>query len=303
MKKTLALLVAMASPSSSSFRPRRKPTHKLTKLWESEATLKVPEGVRFDAKRKVLYVSNIDGQPWEADGKGSIAKVGLDGKVIAAEWVTGLDCPKGLALSADGKWLYAADAGGIVVIDIKTGKIKNKIAIPEGVQLNDLASDDKDTLYVSDSKGKKVYVVKDGKAQVYLDETVLKGPNGLLVHDGTLYVLDNNSLNQVAARQVAQGARRWHARRRRRPRERQGRRFPRVRVERRGVVRERRRIQGAVVRWQGRADQHRRHRLGPGDHDGLRAHVLQELDHRLQSRMTINRPASVIGSTLRPGQA
>jgi sugar lactone lactonase YvrE len=193
MKKKLALLVAIGFAATA----QAENTHKLTKLWESEATLKVPEGVRLDAKRKVLYVSNIDGQPWEADGKGSIAKVGLDGKVIAAEWVTGLDCPKGLALSADGKWLYAADAGGIVVIDIKAGKIKNKIAIPEGVQLNDLASDDKGTLYVSDSKDKKVYVVKDGKASVFLNETVLKGPNGLLVHDGTLYVLDNNSLNRV----------------------------------------------------------------------------------------------------------
>jgi len=193
MKTTIALLVAMGIAATG----QAQTTHKLTRLWESEATLKVPEGVRLDAKRKVLYVSNIDGQPWEADGKGSIAKVGLDGKVIAAEWVTGLDCPKGLVLSANGKWLYAADIGGIVVIDVRKGRIRNKIAIPEGVQLNDLASDDQDTLYVSDSKGKKVYVVKDGKAQVYLDETVLKGPNGLLVHDGTLYVLDNNSLNQV----------------------------------------------------------------------------------------------------------
>jgi sugar lactone lactonase YvrE len=194
MKSTLALLGALALSASIH---AQAPVHKLTKLWESEATLKVPEGVRLDEKRKVLYVSNIDGQPWEADGKGSIAKVGLDGKVIAAEWVTGLDCPKGLALSADGQWLYAADLGGIVVIDVKAGRIKNKIAIPEGIQLNDLVSDGKGTLYVSDSKGRKVYAVKDGKASVYLDEAVLKGPNGLLVHEGTLYVLDNNSLNRV----------------------------------------------------------------------------------------------------------
>src|SRR6187551_614399 len=192
MKQTLLILGALALAAVA-----QADTHKLTKVWESEATLKTPESVRFDAKRKVLYVSNIDGEPWAADGKGSIAKVGLDGKVIAAEWVTGLDCPKGLALSDDGKLLYAADVGGIVVIDIRKGKIKQKIAIPEGVQLNDLVSDGKDTLYVSDSKGKKVYVVKDGKASVYLDETALKGPNGLLVHDGALYVLDNNSLNRV----------------------------------------------------------------------------------------------------------
>jgi sugar lactone lactonase YvrE len=171
--------------------------HKLTKLWESEAVLKVPESVRFDAKRKVLYVSNIDGQPWEADGKGSIAKLGLDGKVIAAEWVSaGLDAPKGLALSDDGKWLYAADMGGIDVIDIEAAKLDHKIAIPDGIQLNDLVND-KGTLYVSDSKGRKIYRVKDGKVSVHLDETVLKGPNGLFVHKGALYVLDKNSLNRV----------------------------------------------------------------------------------------------------------
>jgi sugar lactone lactonase YvrE len=170
---------------------------KLTKVWETEAALKVPEGVRYDAANKVLYVSNIDGEPWADDGKGSIGKVGLDGKVIDADWVTGLSCPKGLALSEDGKWLYAADAGGIVVIDIAAGKIAKKIAIPEGQQLNDLASDGRGTLYVSDSKGRKVFAVKGDKATVHLDETVLKGPNGLLVHDGKLYVLDNNSLNLV----------------------------------------------------------------------------------------------------------
>jgi len=169
---------------------------KLTKLWETNTPLKTPESVRFDAHRKVLYVSNIDGEPWTADGKGSIAKVGLDGKVIAVEWVTGLDCPKGLALSDDGKLLYAADAGGVVVIDIDAGKIQSKIPIPDGVQLNDLVND-KGTLYVSDSKGRKVYMVKDGKATVHLDETVLKGPNGLFVHKGALYVLDNDSLNRV----------------------------------------------------------------------------------------------------------
>jgi sugar lactone lactonase YvrE len=171
--------------------------HKLTRLWETEATLKVPEAVRYDAANRVLYVSNIDGEPWADDKKGSIGKVGLDGKVIAAEWITGLSCPKGLALSDDGKWLYAADAGGVVVIDIKAGKIAKKIAIPEGVQLNDVASDGKGTLYVSDSKGRKVFAVTGDKATVHLDETVLKGPNGVLVHEGRLYVLDNNSLNLV----------------------------------------------------------------------------------------------------------
>ena len=196
MKKSLALLGALALAATAHVQAQNA-AHKLTKVWESKADLKIPESVRFDARRKVLYVSNIDGEPWAADGKGSIAKVGLDGKIIKAEWVKGLDCPKGMALSDDGKQLYVADAGGVVTIAIKSGKIKSKVAIPESLQLNDLVNDGQGTLYVSDSKGKKVFALREGKASVYLDESVLKGPNGLLVHQGTLYVLDNNSLNRV----------------------------------------------------------------------------------------------------------
>lgn len=195
MKKLLAALGALAMIAAVQARAE-DPPHKLTKLWETEASLKVPESVRFDARRKVLYVSNIDGEPWAADGKGSIGKVGLDGEIIAAEWISGLDAPKGIAQSDDGKWLYVADAGGVWVIDIDAGKIEEKIAIPAGIQLNDIVND-KGTLYVSDSKGRKVWVVKDGKPAVFLDEKVLEGPNGLFVHGGALHVLDDNALKRV----------------------------------------------------------------------------------------------------------
>ena len=74
-------------------------SRQLVKKWESDATLKTPESVLFDPAGRVLYVSNIDGkEPWTKDGAGSIGKVGLDGKVIAAEWVKGLEAPKGMAL-------------------------------------------------------------------------------------------------------------------------------------------------------------------------------------------------------------
>ena len=73
--------------------------HQLVKLWETDSTLKVPESVLYDAQNNVLYVSNIDGtDPWGKDGAGSIGKVGTDGKIIAGEWITGLNAPKGLAL-------------------------------------------------------------------------------------------------------------------------------------------------------------------------------------------------------------
>ena len=74
--------------------------HKLVKLWETDTLLKVPESVRYDAVNKILYTANIDGQPWGKDGKGSIGKVEQKKKIIASEWVTGLDAPKGTGIHA-----------------------------------------------------------------------------------------------------------------------------------------------------------------------------------------------------------
>lgn len=74
-----SLVVSGALTLALSLAPAAHADHKLTNSRESEAPLKVPESVRLDAKRKVLCVSNIDGESWNADGKGSIAKVGLDG--------------------------------------------------------------------------------------------------------------------------------------------------------------------------------------------------------------------------------
>jgi DNA-binding beta-propeller fold protein YncE len=193
MNKLLITLLALVFASAAA-----AADHKLTQLWESAATLKTPEGVRYDAARKVLYVSNIDGEPWAKDGKGSIGKVGLDGQVIAAEWVSGLNCPKGMALSDDGKSLYVADADGVVVIDIDAGRIAQRIDMPGAQHLNDIINDH-GTLYVTDTQTRKVYAVKDGKASVHLDDSVLAGPNGVLVHGGKLYVLDSDSLKRVEA--------------------------------------------------------------------------------------------------------
>ncbi|MDP9230714.1 MAG: ATP/GTP-binding protein [Bacteroidota bacterium] len=167
--------------------------HQLIKKWETDSVMKVPESVLFDAENNVLYVSNIDGQPWEKDGKGSIGKVGLDGKVIAAEWVTGLNAPKGMALYKNMLWV--ADLDELAVIDIKAGTISNRVKIEGAHGLNDVTVDKKGVVYVSDSKDKKVYRVENGKSEVFLAD--LQGPNGLFADDDDVYLLDNGSLYKV----------------------------------------------------------------------------------------------------------
>lgn len=167
---------------------------KLVKKWETTPTLKTPESVLYDAGASVLYVSNIDGmEPWAKDGKGSIAKVGLDGKVLMAEWVEGLEAPKGLGLYQDK--LYVADLDQVVVINVVKGIITERITVEGAQRLNDISIDRTGVVYVTDSGTKKVFTITKGKAALYLEN--LKGPNGILAHGNDLYVLDAGALLKV----------------------------------------------------------------------------------------------------------
>ena len=126
--------------------------HKLTKLWESDTTLAVPESVL--PVNGVLYTSQIDGQPWGKDGKGAIGTLTMDGKIKNLNWITGLDAPKGLAVNGD--WLYVADMKDVVVMSISRGKVDHKITIPEAVGLNDITIDSKGIVYVTDSQNARI---------------------------------------------------------------------------------------------------------------------------------------------------
>lgn len=173
--------------------------HQFVKLWETDPVFKVPESVLFDASSKTLFVSNIDtingSGPWTKDGRGSIGKMSADGKTINAEWVKGLEAPKGMGVYK-GK-LYVADITNVVVIDIKGAKIDKTIAVTDAQNLNDLTIDKNGVVYVSDSRGRKIYKVKDGVTELYVDS--LRNPNGILSHGNDFYILDNGTLLKVNA--------------------------------------------------------------------------------------------------------
>lgn len=188
MKKTYLLLAFLLVVSTVTLAQ-----HKLEKIWETDSNLLVPESALFDGENKVLYVANIDGQPWEKDGKGSIGKVGLDGKIIQTNWVSGLHAPKGMARVKNN--LYVGDVDAVVVIDIRKGKIVNRITVEGAQGLNDVSADSKGVLWVTDSKLKKLHRIENGKAETYLDG--LKGPNGILAHQNELYILDAGGMYRI----------------------------------------------------------------------------------------------------------
>jgi hypothetical protein len=149
--------------------------HKLTMLWQTDTIVAVPESVLPDAGNKVLYVSLIDGGPWDEDGKGGVAQLSTDNKKYNPRWITGLNAPKGLG--QHGNRLYVANISNVVVIDIAKGKIEKKIAIEQANGLNDITITSSGVVYVSDSKNGKIYRIEKDVPALYLDN--ISGVNGL----------------------------------------------------------------------------------------------------------------------------
>jgi len=156
----------------------------LVELWEAK-NLPVPESVLYSKSDKVLYVSLIDGDASAKDGKGGIALLNLDGTVKNRDWVTGMDAPKGLAIHKD--LLYVADIDKVAVVDKVTANVIEEITFPGATFLNDVTVDDNGVVYVSDTRQNKIFVMKNNKPSVFLENT--PNVNGLRFVDGHLYAL------------------------------------------------------------------------------------------------------------------
>ncbi len=179
MKKTLVAF-ALLSFCINAFSQQPK----LLKIWQTDSIINLPESVLPDSELKVLFVSQMGNNPNDKDGIGGIAKIGFDGKPIDLNWITGLNSPKGLARY--GNKLFVADLTDVVVINIKEGKVEDRIAIDSSLFLNDITVNPRGVVFVSDSKTKKIHKIEDNKSSVYL--TNISGVNGLKYINTDLYI-------------------------------------------------------------------------------------------------------------------
>src|ERR1700744_2966832 len=189
MKKSIILAVAAAS--ILTFKANAQ--HSIQKVWATDTVLATPESVL--PAGNVMYVSLIDGDAWKKDGKGGVGKLTPAGKIINANWITGLNAPKGMGIVGDK--LYVADVDDVVVISISKNKIDHKIAVPGAAGLNDITVDDKGNVYVSDTNKGLVYKITNDKPEVYLEN--LKGANGLKAVGNKLYIVDGDGMYVTGA--------------------------------------------------------------------------------------------------------
>lgn len=156
-----------------------------TKLWEASG-FQNPESALPDTDAGVIYVSNVAGAPADKDGNGFISKLTIDGKVTDEKWVTGLDAPKGLAIS-NGK-LFTADIDQLVEIDIASGSVAARHQAEGAKILNDIAVDGDGRVYVTDWGGNAIWRLADGTFEKWLEGDALKHPNGILVEGDKLVI-------------------------------------------------------------------------------------------------------------------
>src|SRR5882757_2650194 len=159
------VIIAFAFCLPSMLRAQQQ--HQLEKIWETDTVIAIPESALPDFPQKILYVSLIDGGGWDADGKGGVGRLGLDGQHYHPDWITGLNAPKGLGRF--GNHLYVADISEVVVIDIQKGKVEKKIPIEGANGLNDITVDKKGVVYVSDSKSGKIYRIGKDVPSLYME--------------------------------------------------------------------------------------------------------------------------------------
>ena len=118
--------------------------------------------------------------------------------MIKNDWVTGLTSNKGSALYNG--LLYTAETSSVAVIDVDKATIIKRIPVEGAQMLNDVAVDSKGIVYVTDTRGAKVYRIEGDKPAVYLEN--MPGANGLLTVNTDLYVLTSTSFQKVDANKV-----------------------------------------------------------------------------------------------------
>ena len=165
--------------------------------WESGEQFKTPESVVWDPEREQFYVSNYDAlQTGPASGAQTVSRVSAQGELLESEWISGLHNPTGMVLQ--GERLWVVDRQAVVEVNVATGEVVKRHAMPEGGFPNDIALSPDGDLYVSDPGLNQIHRIRGEEVSVWIDDPEIEDPNGLCADRTFLYV-GNNGDGRVKA--------------------------------------------------------------------------------------------------------
>jgi sugar lactone lactonase YvrE len=175
---TAALVLTLAAIPLAS-------AQSLTEAWRTTGFM-TPESVSYDPGSNALYVGNINSPDMSANGQGYISQVGLDGAVMKEKFAEGLNAPKGTFVK-DGT-LYVAGVEEVVEIDLASGAVTTRHAIPGATFINDVAVADDGTIYATETMQGAVYTISNGTVATLVTDPALAGANGIVIDGNQLLV-------------------------------------------------------------------------------------------------------------------
>ncbi len=166
------------------------PTPSLELVWETDSLLTTCEAVLYDQATGVIFVANVNNNPWELDNNGFISTIDTKGNITELKWVEGLSGPKGMGI-ANGK-LYVNDIDRIVEIDIANKEILQTYPVDNSPALNDITVAPDGTVYASGSNSNTIYALKNGELNTVTTKDFGR-LNGLLYQSEGIYFLSSAS--------------------------------------------------------------------------------------------------------------
>lgn len=171
--------------------PKAEDHEATAELWRTEDLFLTSESVLKDPIREILYVTSFDNQYGQRTGpSGFISTLSMEGEILDLKWVEGLHAPTGMDIRND--TLFVCEREHLLAIELASGEVANRWAIPDPVFPNDLVIDDEGAVYISDTRtgdwaDSRIYRFRDGKFDIFANEGINRA-NGLWIHQGWLLV-------------------------------------------------------------------------------------------------------------------
>lgn len=167
----------------------------------------IPEGIAYDGRRKVHYLGSI--------AQRKVVAVNARGEVSDFSKSTdNLETMLGLAIDAPRDRLCGVSTNGfelaarqqrrneVVCWSLAKGRLIQRVAVPDAVQLNDLAFGRDGTVFTTDSAAGSLWVLRPGERRFMRvgESGGLRGANGVAISpDGNVYVTLSTGIARVNA--------------------------------------------------------------------------------------------------------